>query len=391
MTQLSFQAARCLRQWLGGLALAPLLAAADLPSSGKFTAAPDEWLLGNGQSWHYQTTTASATAKLIFRAPQAVESGVVEKAKRLLENSSAKAMALFDGDQVVWLGYKSPADSSKRFLSFSVGKTVTAMAVGKAICEDKLSLQTPLAKVIAELAGSDLGGATVEDLLKMSSGTWQGNPDSTITTTDQDARIRHGAMSLLDLLATRRVNTAQKDADGRSRIPGDYFAYRSTDPLTLGVALNKVTGTSYAKFLEQQVLIPAGISRAAIIGQDRFGYGMADGNVRFYLEDWLRFAVWVKRNERATGCFADYIRRATRTQIANKSKQTGVSFDGYGYLTWTENLKRRDSYWAVGHGGQRIGWNHANSRMLVAFSNVEDYMVDLYTLYAEWAALGDAR
>jgi CubicO group peptidase (beta-lactamase class C family) len=99
--------------------------------------------------------------------------------------------------------------------------------------------------------------------------------------------------------------------------------------------------------------------------------------------------VWVKASQTGTGCFADYVARASRTQIPNESKKAGASFDGYGYMTWTENLQRRDSYWAVGHGGQRIGWNHANTRMVIAFSNVEDYMGDLYKLYAEWASLSD--
>jgi CubicO group peptidase (beta-lactamase class C family) len=298
-------------------------------------------------------------------------------------------MALMDGNQVVWLAYKSPASSSSRFLSFSVGKTVTAMAVGKAICEGKLSLNGRVSQFVPELAGTDLGQATIEDLLKMSSGTWQGNPDSTIVSAEQDQRIRSGSMNFLDLLSTSRVNTAEKNADGRPRKPGEHFVYRSTDPLALGVALNKVTGTTYAKYVEREVLIPAGIGRSAIIGQDHSGFGTADGNVRLYLEDWIRLAVWVKSNQVGRGCFSDYVRQATTTQVANKSKKSGVFFDGYGYQTWTANLKRRDSYWAVGHGGQRIGWNQGNHRMLVAFSNVENYMAELYDLYAQWAALGD--
>ena len=377
--------------WLSALAFLPLIANAQMPSVGQFAAAPDEWLLSNGQTWHHQTSTARVTRKLIFREPQEAEKPVIQKAQQLFERSSAKSMALFDGNQVVWVGYKSPASSSKRLLSFSVGKTVTAMAVGKAICEGKLSLEGQVSKFIPELTATDLGQATIEDLLKMSSGTWQGNPDSTIMTGEQDQRMRAGSMNFLDLLSTSKVNTAEKNAEGNPRKPGEYFVYRSTDPIALGVALNRVTGTTYAKYVEREVLLPAGIDRSGIIGQDRSGYGASDGNVRLFLEDWIRFAAWVKANESDSGCFSDYVRKATTLQIPNKSKKSGPAFEGYGYLTWTDNIKRKDSYWAVGHGGQRIGWNHANSRMLIVFSNVENYMLDLYGLYADWAALGDAK
>jgi CubicO group peptidase (beta-lactamase class C family) len=373
------------------LACLPIMAIAQLPSVGAWTAAPDEWLLSNGQRWHHQTSSARPAGKLVFREPREAEKPLIDQAQRLFERSSAKAMALIDGNQVVWVAYKSPASSSSRFLSFSVGKTVTAMAVGKAICEGKLSLHGQVGQFVPELAGTDLGQATIEDLLKMSSGTWQGNPDSTIASAEQDQRIRSGSMNFLDLLSTSKVSTAEKNAEGHPRKPGEYFVYRSTDPLALGVALNKVTGTTYAKYVEREVLIPAGIGRSAIIGQDHAGFGTADGNVRLYLEDWIRFAIWVKSNQVGSGCFSDYVRKASTTQMANKSKKSGVSFGGYGYQTWTENFKRRDSYWAVGHGGQRIGWNHGNHRMLVAFSNVENYMVELYDLYAQWAAAGDTK
>jgi hypothetical protein len=29
--------------------------------------------------------------------------------------------------------------------------------------------------------------------------------------------------------------------------------------------------------------------------------------------------------------------------------------------------------------------------MLIAFSNIESYMTDLYSLYADWAAIGEAK
>jgi len=81
------------------------------------------------------------------------------------------------------------------------------------------------------------------------------------------------------------------------------------------------------------------------------------------------------------------VKDASKTQIKNSLKREGKAFAGYGYLLWTENNRQQDSYWAVGYGGQRIGWNHNNGRMLVAFSNVEDYMDDVYALYRDWSAL----
>jgi CubicO group peptidase (beta-lactamase class C family) len=365
--------------------LLPFSVSAQLPSVGGYASVPDSWLLSNGQKWHYQTAKSNAPSQLIFRQPTPTEKPIVEKAMRILETSSAKSMALLDGNNVVWVGYKEPAKEQSRFLSMSVGKTVASMAVGKAICEGKFTLNSVAQDVVPELQGTDLGKATVRDLLMMASGTWEGNSDSTITTNKQNTDMDSGQLSTLDVLKTSQVSSAHKTMFGSARKPGDEFAYRSTDPLVLGVMINKTTGTTYAKWVEQQVLLPAGIETSGIIGQDKFNYGASAGNVRLTLNDWMRFAIWVKQNERAQGCFGDYVRAASKTQIANSSKRSGKLFDGYGYFTWTENARLRNSYWAVGHGGQRIGWNHKNNRMIIAFSNIENYMDDLYWLYRDWA------
>ena len=360
-----------------------------LPAVGNYPAAPDDWLLGSGRKWHYHTDIAKKPEELIVREPTGSEISIVDKAKALLDNSAAKAIVLMDGNRIVWAGYRPPANSSSIFLSFSIGKTVTSMAVGKAICSGKLSLTDSAEFFVPELKGTDLGRASVQQLLKMSSGTLAINPDSTIISPEQERDMLLGKISLLDILKTAKVSDAYKGLFGNKRQPGEVFDYQSTDPLLLGVILSRATGTSYAKWIEKEVLIPVGIAHKAIIGQDHFGYGQADGNVRMTLEDWGRFALWVKRNEEGKDCFSSYVKQATNTQISNSIKRQGKSWDGYGYLIWTEHNQQKNSYWALGYGGQRIAWNYKNQRILIAFSNVENYMDDLAQLYRDWSSVPD--
>ncbi len=348
---------------------------------------PNSWLLGSPSKHHYQTTTAPTPSPLVFREPRGREIEIVARAQQLLANSESKSFALIDGNEVVWLGYKAPASRNSRFLSMSVGKTVTAMAVGVAMCEGRLQPSTRVGDLVAELADTHLGKATVKDLLRMSSGTQEAAGDSTIETPAQRDAIFSGQMSYLDLLRTERVSSQHRSFFG-GRTPGDTFSYGSTDPLTLAVMINRATGSTYAQYVEQKVLIPAGIARPGAIGQDHFGYGQGAGSVRLTMEDWIRFAVWVKASSLKNDCFGDYVREATRTQISNSSRSSGAAFAGYGYLIWTENQhSTRDSFWANGYGGQRIGWNRSNNRMMVVFSTEQSHVVDLYRLYADWAAL----
>lgn len=360
--------------------------AQNLPVGGTTPTAPDQWLLTAGPSWYYRAAPSPTPRELTFRRPDSAEEEVVSKAKTLLANSSAKAMALVNGNEVVWYGFKPPAGRNNFFHGFSMGKTITALAVGQAICQDKLKLNSLAADVVPELRAADIGQASVRDLLRMASGTWEGNKDSTVWSKEEREAIDSGRSDWLQFLATSRAGTAEQGLFGK-RKPGSDFAYRSTDPLALALVLEKATGTSYAQWIEDQVLHPAGTASPAVVGQDRKGHGQGDGTVRMTLEDWIRLAVWVKQSEGAQGCFGDFVRAATQTQITDRAKTQRIGYLGYGYLTWAGTLPNPASYWAAGYGGQRIAWNRSNARTLVAFSNVENYMDDVIRLYADWARL----
>ncbi len=357
-------------------------AVAQMPTQGGFNHVPDHWLVNPGQPWHYTGQGAAQPAQLRRREPEPAEHTVVANARTMFANSSAKAMALVKGREVIWMDVKPPVTPESLLNGFSMGKTVTAMAVGKAICAGRLTLRTQAMEPVQELQGKDLGRATVADLLTMRSGAWEGNPDSTIWTAQDAQALAAGQISWLDLLASPRVSAAGTGFFGSKRKPGETFSYRSTDPLLLGVMLARSTGTSYAQWTAQEVLLPARIEGPAAIAQDKAaGWGNADGGVRMKLADWVRYAVWQRESEAAEGCFGQFVRDAVKGHTT--SHGTGSVPSSYGYLNWVQG----DINWAIGYGGQRIGWNRRNDRILVAFSGVENYMAQLHQLYDAWAAL----
>ena len=369
------------------LALIACSAHAQLPGYGGVASLPDSWLLSNGQQFHYKSTASPIPRALKQRSPTVQEQAIIEKADSLIRSKPAKAIALVSGDELVWVKFQNPQDSDKLFMSMSVGKTITALAAGKAICSNKVSLDTVTADIVPELKDRDLGKSKLVDLLKMSSGTWEGNNDSTVFTGSQERAVNNGKASLLDLIGDEKISAFQNSLFKKVSNPGSDFSYKSTEPLTVGVIINRVTGMSYAKYVQQEILNPAGVSSAGVIGQDWFEYGRSDGSVRLRVEDWVRVAVWVRESMDKDDCFGKFLQAASTTQIKNVSKKIGSSFDGYGYFIWTENAYAKDSFWASGHGGQRIGWNQKNKRILVAFSNHETYMLDLYAIYNEWMSL----
>jgi CubicO group peptidase (beta-lactamase class C family) len=372
------------------LMLTGIAHAQNLLKANGVSSAPDSWLLlSKGAPWWYKTQPSPTPVELQTRVPSKGEQAIINRAHALVASRPAKAFALMDGDKVLYSEFKAPANSDSMFFSFSMGKTVTSMAVGQAICAGNLKLETKASDLVPELQGKALGSATVRDLLRMASGAAEAGDDGTVETPEEYERWTKGQLSLLDLVTEDHVAKAQHGVFSDYK-PGEYFAYKETDPMTLGLMVSRAVHMPFSHWIQEQVLNPMGAASTGLYVQDRQQNGKAGSAVRMRLEDWMRFALWVKRSSQQEDCFGDFVRAATRTQISNSgtpvSRKHGKVFSGYGYLTWTENSMAPNTAWASGYGGQRIGWStdRNNERMVVVFSNLENWMPDAYALAKDW-------
>lgn len=371
---------------ISGLSAASSLA--QMPTQGGFNSVPDAWLfLNRGQTWWYGIKPSSNPIALKNREPTTAEKPVIDHVQRLMASTSAKVFALMDGDTVVHVQFDASASAESLIFGFSMGKTVTAMGVGQAICADKLKIDTKASDLLPTLAGKALGNATIRDLLRMASGTNGENSDSTIFTAEQGKAWTQGKLNLLEVVSEDRISKAQKGVFS-DYIPGEAHNYKSTDPFVAAMMVSKAVGMPWSQWLQEKVLNPMGVANAGLYAQDRQQNGQGASGLYLRLEDWMRFALWVKRSSKEKGCFGDFVRAALSTQIRNGTspadRKHGQLFAGYGYFTWTENKLAPNTAFASGWGGQRISWHRDSDRMIVVFSGVENWMPELYEVARDW-------
>ncbi|MBL0423048.1 beta-lactamase family protein [Ramlibacter sp. AW1] len=339
------------------------------------------------QEGFHLTPRFGAAREMLSRVPGSAESAVIDKARQVFARTSLKAIALLDGDHVLWSAYKEPSHPATRFSGYSLGKTVTAMTVGHAICDGKLKPTTEVPELVPELRGTGYDKVTVAHLLTMSSGIRDGSYHAAGTPQVQEKirQIHAGQGQWRDLLPL--VNQRRVGFFGKALEPGESFEYKEMDAFVLGLMVEAAAGQPLSTYMEERVLPAIGIEGPVALRQDKSRTTYAPTVARMTLPDWTRFAAWVKKQEGQPGCIGDFVRAATRTQIANKSNVGFSLHHGYGHFVWTDNPRHRDSYWAWGFGGQRIAWNRSNARMLVVFSSLENNAEEVFDLYREWAAL----
>lgn len=361
----------------------------NLPRKDDKTYLPDEWLLGTGQPWHYRTTASGKGASLGQRSPARSEARVIDEARGLVERYDMKLVALLDGSDVVAIAARPSIGLSTLLLSASMGKTVTAIAVGKAICENRIQLDAQAASFVPGLRGKDLGKASLRQLMTMSSGVTEPPPrDATGITRDEVDRHIQGKEPLESLVGSARLSAAQR-IHNRAYAAGQHFSYKSVDPFTVAVMLQYATSGPATRWVDEKLLADIPIGGQAILGTNQRGdFVGAEGNIRMTLQDWIRFAAYVQRQRAQEGCFADYLKELSRTQIAVPMID-GINayFGGYGFFTWTQNALAKNTFWAVGYGGQRIGWSTdpKNRRTFITFGNSSDKdMNAIYPVADRW-------
>jgi CubicO group peptidase (beta-lactamase class C family) len=351
---------------------------------------PEDWLLGSGQAWHYRTTARSQAQPVPTRQATPTEAPIIQRAETLMQQIESRVLVLLDQGEIVSITTTGGIRLDSRLMSASMAKTLTALAAGKAICAGRLSMGQRADSVIPALTGTDLGTATLRDLLMMASGTTEPSERDYLGTTAEETRFHlEGAGNLERLLATPGQSSAQRGLFSKIK-PGERFSYKARDPYTVAMMLERTVGMPATRWMETQLLVPSDAEHSAVFATDRSGYFRgANESIRLALIDWIRMAIYIDKERKQDSCFGRFVRDMGSTQIRAPGLVNHMS--GYGYFTFTENALAPQSFWAVGYGGQRIGWSTetGNSRIFMLFSNSADRHMDLvYPIARDWMRLG---
>lgn len=231
--------------------------------------------------------------------------------------------------------YQYDRKPSHRFLSNSMAKTITAVAVGIALKEGRIRSLDDRAEVYAtELAGTLYGSTSVRHLLRMSSGAkFEERYDG------KDDLARYGAAARLGSAAD-----GAKVITERRHPAGEVFNYASAETDMLALVLRGATGQSLSAYLQSRLWQPMGAETSALWRADSTGLERAGGNFNATARDYARLGHLLAHDGRRPDrpelgeiVPSAYLIEATdwRQHPQAFAPMKATPYFGYGYQTWT--------------------------------------------------------
>ena len=311
-------------------------------------------------------------------------SEIRKSAQSVVDLPGITALALVDRGVLVFEGYGSSKGASPqgRFASYSVAKSVTALAVGEALCAGKIKDLTDKAQDYApSLNGTAYGESSVRDLLMMASGARSGTIESNgqpYATAGRDNLF--GSKAISEHL--EQFKERDRTLGGAVR-PGTRFAYKNLDTAALALVVQGAAGMPFHQWTQRTIVEKAGFADSSYWHVDKEGSPINYAFFNASLEDWVRLALRfreVLKGETQETCLKGFLESGTKSLLPTYVRQ-GCS--GYGYQIWTDcPFSSRSTFWMLGFGGQRIAIDPVSDKMMIAFAWSPEEQA--FTLFNTW-------
>ena len=207
-------------------------------------------------------------------------------------------------------------------ISWSIAKSVLALLYGILLDEGAVpGLEVQVTEAVPELRDTAYEGATIRDVLTMSSGI-RFNEDYLDFHSDINRMGRVLALG-------RSMDGFAGEQNTRAFEPGTRWQYVSIDTHVLGMVIREATGRNIAELVEERLFVPMGLERAPFYLTDGFGVAFVLGGLNMSTRDYARLGLLVAQGgmwEDAQLVPADWVAAAIRPQAPDGAL--------YGYQFW---------------------------------------------------------
>ncbi len=257
--------------------------------------------------------------------PRGAEVTLPDGVSDWLESRSATALVVLKNGEIVFEDYYQGTTAEDRRISWSMAKSWLSALFGILLEDGAIaSIDVPVTQYVPALEGSAYDGATIKDVLQMSSGVVF---DEDYLDYDSDINKMGRVLALggsMDEFAAGLTETYAA--------PGDAWQYVSIDTHILGMVVRGATGRDLADLLSEKIAVPMGLEQDPYYLTDGYGVAFALGGLNMRTRDYARFGQMFANGGRWNG--QQIVPEAWVAESTAASARTAAGETGYGYQWW---------------------------------------------------------
>ncbi|KIN60205.1 6-aminohexanoate-dimer hydrolase [Sulfitobacter noctilucae] len=278
-----------------------------------------------------------------------------------ITDRTVTALVVLKEGAIVYEDYFQGTTASDRRISWSVAKSYLSALVGILIDEGAIaSIDDPVIKYVPGLRGTAYDGATLRNVLQMSSGV----------TFDEDYLDQSSDINKMGrvLALGGKMDDFTTALTETFAAPGETWKYVSIDTHVVGMVVRGATGRSVADLLSEKVIQPLGLEYAPYYLTDGVGTAFVLGGLNMTTRDYARFGQMFAQGGAWQG--QQVVPRDWVAASTQASAPTDPGAIGYGYQWWIPVGSAPGEYMGRGIYGQYVYVD--TSRGVVIASNAAD-------------------
>lgn len=213
--------------------------------------------------------------------PQGAPAVLPSAVTNWVEDRAVTGLVVLKNGAIAYEDYYQGTEAEDLRISWSVAKSFLSALAGILIEDGTLSLDDPVTKWAPALKGSAYDGATLRNVLQMSSGV-KFNEDYLDFNSDINRMGRVLALGgSMDGFAAGLHDSI--------RPPGEHWQYVSIDTHVVGMVIAGATGRSVVDLMSEKIIQPLGVEKEPVYLTDGRGVPFVLGGLNMTTRDYARF------------------------------------------------------------------------------------------------------
>jgi len=252
-----------------------------------------------------------------------------------MQRQRATGVLVVKDGEIVAERYNYQRTADMRMLSNSMAKTITALAVLKAVEDGRIrSLDDPAETYVPELKGTLYGETRIVNLMRMASGARYVEDYSA----NDDRRAFNDNVRRLGVAQAARLVTERAEPQGQR------FNYAGAQTQVLGLVVRGATGRTLCDYVDEAIWKPLGAeAQATWLINPADQVELAQGGFNATLHDYARLGMMLAHDGqgvRTAVLSRDHVLAMTDAQRQpeafrpGRMQYHGSTYHGYGLQTW---------------------------------------------------------